>query len=265
MGRVQLEQHLNAANNLGGGLPSGTGSVVTSGTVPVTATITVQWDDSAAQCAFALPPPLAPSAVSRPWRSHWRPRSNETATRILIGRAHGSDHAGAWSSPPVSYPCLPVPGLPFSQLPAWPISATAGASRSCSSKTAVRDSGFMACGAATRTISNLNPEATNLYYAPGPSGLVPALGRIRSGGHQPREYLHGVRHARRASPTGIHALDGDLYTYPGGQHVRSPTMTFWSCVLRHLRPAGLRYEPDRQQFHGDRRRGARGRAVGGDF
>jgi type IV pilus assembly protein PilV len=46
-------QHLNSANNLGGGLPSGTGSVVTSGTVPVTATITVQWDDSAAQCAFA--------------------------------------------------------------------------------------------------------------------------------------------------------------------------------------------------------------------
>jgi type IV pilus assembly protein PilV len=46
-------QHLNAANNLGGGLPSGTGSVVTSVSVPVTATITVQWDDSAAQCAFA--------------------------------------------------------------------------------------------------------------------------------------------------------------------------------------------------------------------
>jgi type IV pilus assembly protein PilV len=45
-------QHLNAANSLGGGLPSGTGSVVTSPSVPVTATITVQWDDSAAQCAF---------------------------------------------------------------------------------------------------------------------------------------------------------------------------------------------------------------------
>jgi type IV pilus assembly protein PilV len=44
-------QHLNAANSLGGGLPSGTGSVVTAGN-PVTATITVQWDDSAAQCAF---------------------------------------------------------------------------------------------------------------------------------------------------------------------------------------------------------------------
>jgi type IV pilus assembly protein PilV len=45
-------QHLNSANNLGGGLPAGTGSVVTSTTPPVTATITVQWDDSAAQCAF---------------------------------------------------------------------------------------------------------------------------------------------------------------------------------------------------------------------
>jgi type IV pilus assembly protein PilW len=35
---------------------------------------------------------------------------------------------------------------------------------------AVRNAGFMACGAATRTISNLNAEATNLYYAPGASG-----------------------------------------------------------------------------------------------
>src|ERR1700733_4381744 len=43
-------------------------------------------------------------------------------------------------------------------------------------ETAVRDSGFMACGAATRTVSNLNPEATNLYYAPGPSGLFQPLG-----------------------------------------------------------------------------------------
>jgi hypothetical protein len=33
-------------------LPGGTGRVVTSATVPVTATVTVQWDDSAAQCAF---------------------------------------------------------------------------------------------------------------------------------------------------------------------------------------------------------------------
>lgn len=46
-------QHLDAANRLGGGLPSGTGRVVTSATVPVTASITVQWDDSAAQCAFS--------------------------------------------------------------------------------------------------------------------------------------------------------------------------------------------------------------------
>jgi type IV pilus assembly protein PilV len=46
------KQHLDSANALGGGLPSGKGSVVTSATVPVTATIIVQWDDSAAQCAF---------------------------------------------------------------------------------------------------------------------------------------------------------------------------------------------------------------------
>lgn len=57
-------QHLNSANNLGGGLPSGTGSVVTSATVPVTATITVQWDDSAAQCAFGPCTIGAPSPMS---------------------------------------------------------------------------------------------------------------------------------------------------------------------------------------------------------
>jgi type IV pilus assembly protein PilV len=45
------KQHLNASNGLGGGLPGGNGSVVTAGN-PVTATITVQWDDSAAQCVF---------------------------------------------------------------------------------------------------------------------------------------------------------------------------------------------------------------------
>jgi type IV pilus assembly protein PilV len=45
-------QHLNAANNLGGGLPNGQGSVTITGN-PATATIIVQWDDSAAQCVFA--------------------------------------------------------------------------------------------------------------------------------------------------------------------------------------------------------------------
>jgi type IV pilus assembly protein PilV len=37
----------------GGALPSGEGSVVVNATTPVTATITVQWDDSAGQSAFA--------------------------------------------------------------------------------------------------------------------------------------------------------------------------------------------------------------------
>jgi len=41
------KQHLIAA------LPAGQGSVVTSATLPVTATITVQWDDEAAQSTFA--------------------------------------------------------------------------------------------------------------------------------------------------------------------------------------------------------------------
>ena len=38
--------------NLSAALPSGTGSIVTSATSPVTATVVVQWDDSAAQAAF---------------------------------------------------------------------------------------------------------------------------------------------------------------------------------------------------------------------
>src|SRR5450631_3607450 len=51
---------------------------------------------------------------------------------------------------------------------------------------AVRDSGFMACGAATRTISNLNPEATTLYYAPGAaSGLFQPLGGYEAAGTGP--------------------------------------------------------------------------------
>jgi type IV pilus assembly protein PilV len=45
-------QHLNATNDLGGGLPGGQGSITVAGN-PATATIIVQWDDSAAQCVFA--------------------------------------------------------------------------------------------------------------------------------------------------------------------------------------------------------------------
>jgi len=42
---------------------------------------------------------------------------------------------------------------------------------------AVRASGYMACGAANRTVSNLNPAATSLNYAPAPtSGLFQPLG-----------------------------------------------------------------------------------------
>lgn len=40
------KQHLSTA------LPSGTGSILTSATFPVTATVVVQWDDAAAQSAF---------------------------------------------------------------------------------------------------------------------------------------------------------------------------------------------------------------------
>jgi type IV pilus assembly protein PilW len=50
---------------------------------------------------------------------------------------------------------------------------------------AVRDSGYMACGAATRTISNVNPEGTNLYYAPGASGLFQPLGGYEAAATSP--------------------------------------------------------------------------------
>jgi type IV pilus assembly protein PilV len=52
------EQHLTTATNTtvplvrNGALPAGTAAIVTSATSPVTATIQVQWDDSAAQAAF---------------------------------------------------------------------------------------------------------------------------------------------------------------------------------------------------------------------
>ena len=47
---------------------------------------------------------------------------------------------------------------------------------------AVRDAGFMSCGSATKTISNLNPEATSLFYAPGPGGTFPPLGGFEATG-----------------------------------------------------------------------------------
>jgi type IV pilus assembly protein PilW len=52
-------------------------------------------------------------------------------------------------------------------------------------ETAVRDSGFMACGSANHTVSNVNAEATNLYYAPGPSGLFQPLGGYEAAGTSP--------------------------------------------------------------------------------
>jgi len=49
----------------------------------------------------------------------------------------------------------------------------------------VRDSGYMACSAADHTISNLNPEASDLYYAPGPLGLFQPLGGYEAAGTSP--------------------------------------------------------------------------------
>ena len=47
---------------------------------------------------------------------------------------------------------------------------------------AVRDAGFMSCGNATKTTSNLNPEPTSLFYAPGPGGTFPPLGGFEAAG-----------------------------------------------------------------------------------
>jgi len=55
------KQHLSS-----GALPSGSGSVVTSSTTPVSATITVQWDDSAATAAFQVATLNAPTTASVP-------------------------------------------------------------------------------------------------------------------------------------------------------------------------------------------------------
>ena len=47
---------------------------------------------------------------------------------------------------------------------------------------AVRDAGFMSCGNATKTVSNLNPQPTSLFYAPGPGGTFPPLGGFEAAG-----------------------------------------------------------------------------------
>jgi type IV pilus assembly protein PilW len=81
---------------------------------------------------------------------------------------------------------------------------------------AVRDSGFMACGAATRTVSNLNPEATNLYYAPAAvSGLFQPLGGFEAAGTSP---IPADRYAVSTTPGALAnwnpALDGAFSTLP---------------------------------------------------
>jgi type IV pilus assembly protein PilW len=93
-------------------------------------------------------------------------------------------------------------------------------------ETAVRDSGFMACGAATRTISNLNPEATNLYYAPGPNqpGLPVPSGLFQPlGGYEAVNTGPGNTYAVSATPGAVGnwnpILDATFATIP-------PTNTF---------------------------------------
>jgi type IV pilus assembly protein PilW len=65
-------------------------------------------------------------------------------------------------------------------------------------ETAVRNSGFMACGPANLTVSNLNAEATNLYYAPGASGLFQPMGGYEAAGTSP-----GSTYALSAMPGAI--------------------------------------------------------------
>jgi type IV pilus assembly protein PilW len=77
----------------------------------------------------------------------------------------------------------------------------------------VRDSGYMACGAATRTISNVNAEATNLYYAAGPSGLFQPLGGYEATGTSPAS-SYAVSTTPGAAANWTPALDGAFATIP---------------------------------------------------
>lgn len=53
-----------AAGATGGALPSGQGQIVVTTATPATATVTVQWDDSAAQSVFS--PALFPTGTAAP-------------------------------------------------------------------------------------------------------------------------------------------------------------------------------------------------------
>jgi type IV pilus assembly protein PilW len=78
---------------------------------------------------------------------------------------------------------------------------------------AVRASGYMACGAATRTISNVNPEATNLYFAPGASGFFQPLGGYEATGTGPTTtYTSSTTPGALGNWTP--ALDGAFSTIP---------------------------------------------------
>jgi type IV pilus assembly protein PilW len=98
---------------------------------------------------------------------------------------------------------------------------------------AVRDSGFMACGATTRTISNINPEPTNLYYAPGPSGLFPPMGGYEAAGTSP-----GSGYTTTTAPGTLAnwnpALDGAFSTLPAAN---APILNNDILVVRSSAPS----------------------------
>ena len=105
----------------------------------------------------------------------WQP------ARVFARRVHGGDYPGAGRD----HRCdLRVRGIPFG------IQSTSGTAALSDSgrfaltflENAVRDAGFMSCGNATKTISNLNPEPTSLFYAPGPGGTFPPLGGFEAAG-----------------------------------------------------------------------------------
>ena len=81
---------------------------------------------------------------------------------------------------------------------------------------AVRNSGFMACGAATRTISNLNPEATDLFYAPGPAGLFEPLGGFEAANTGPTN-SYAVTQTVGAAGNWNPALDGAFASIPAAK------------------------------------------------
>jgi type IV pilus assembly protein PilW len=100
---------------------------------------------------------------------------------------------------------------------------------------AVRNAGFMACGAATRTISNLNAEATNLFYAPGPSGYFEPMGGFEAASTGPTN-SYTVSQTVGAAANWNPNLDGAFASIPAAN---APIKNNDILVVRSSAPSSL--------------------------